>query len=144
MLAPGADHIGEVQAWNVDTGKRVWTHTYRDVGRTGARCWRPAAGWCSAAAPTIASSTRSTRRPASCCGSSRPTPASSRRRSSFTVDGKQYIAVQSGWGVDARGMQSRLNTLTRRVPRGAGGRRDLGVRATGLKNFVSFVSFVFP
>ena len=26
--APGADHIGEVQAWNVDTGKRVWTHTY--------------------------------------------------------------------------------------------------------------------
>ena len=27
-IAPGADHIGEVQAWNVDTGKRVWTHTY--------------------------------------------------------------------------------------------------------------------
>ena len=23
--------------------------------------------------------------------------------SSFTVDGKQYIAVQSGWGIDARG-----------------------------------------
>ena len=28
LLAPGADHIGEVQAWNVDTGKRVWTHPY--------------------------------------------------------------------------------------------------------------------
>ena len=27
-IAPGADHIGEVQAWNVDTGKRVWTHNY--------------------------------------------------------------------------------------------------------------------
>ena len=28
MVTPGADHIGEVQAWNVDTGQRVWTHTY--------------------------------------------------------------------------------------------------------------------
>ena len=31
--------------------------------------------------------------------------------SSFLVDGKQYIAVQSGWGIDARAMQSRLNRL---------------------------------
>ena len=27
-LYPGAKHIGEVQAWNVDTGLRVWTHPY--------------------------------------------------------------------------------------------------------------------
>ena len=66
--------------------------------RTGARCWPPAAAWCSPAAPTIASCTPSTRSRASCCGSSRPTPASSRQPSSFTVDGKQYIAVQSGLG----------------------------------------------
>ena len=31
--------------------------------------------------------------------------------SSFMVDGKQYIAVQSGWGIDARAMQARLNRL---------------------------------
>ena len=31
--------------------------------------------------------------------------------SSFTVDGKQYVAVQSGWGVDSRAMQSRLSRL---------------------------------
>jgi len=30
---------------------------------------------------------------------------------SFLVNGKQYIAVQSGWGVDARSMQAVLNTL---------------------------------
>jgi hypothetical protein len=30
--------------------------------------------------------------------------------SSFEIDGRQYIAVQSGWGIDARGMQTRLNT----------------------------------
>jgi alcohol dehydrogenase (cytochrome c) len=29
----------------------------------------------------------------------------------FAVDGKQYIAVQSGWGVDAARMQRRLNLL---------------------------------
>jgi alcohol dehydrogenase (cytochrome c) len=28
---------------------------------------------------------------------------------SFQLDGKQYIAVQSGWGVDAARMQTRLN-----------------------------------
>ena len=32
---PGAKHIGEVQAWNVDTGKRVWTHTFATVGQLG-------------------------------------------------------------------------------------------------------------
>jgi alcohol dehydrogenase (cytochrome c) len=32
--------------------------------------------------------------------------------SSFTIDGKQYIAIQSGWGIDLRLVQGRLNTLT--------------------------------
>jgi alcohol dehydrogenase (cytochrome c) len=27
----------------------------------------------------------------------------------FTVDGKQYVAFHSGWGGDARGMQATLN-----------------------------------
>jgi alcohol dehydrogenase (cytochrome c) len=30
---------------------------------------------------------------------------------SFQVDGKQYIAVQSGWGIDARAMQGRMSRL---------------------------------
>ena len=29
----------------------------------------------------------------------------------FTVDGKQYVAVESGWGGDSRGMQATLNRL---------------------------------
>ena len=33
---PGADHYGEVQAWNVDTGQRVWTHTYARSPNWGA------------------------------------------------------------------------------------------------------------
>ena len=27
-IAPGADHLSEVQAWNVDTGKKVWSHHF--------------------------------------------------------------------------------------------------------------------
>ncbi len=29
---------------------------------------------------------------------------------SFEVDGKQYVSVQAGWGIDAAGMQNRLAT----------------------------------
>ena len=31
--------------------------------------------------------------------------------SSFAVDGVQYIAVQSGWGVDAQRMQDALDDI---------------------------------
>ena len=48
--------------------------------------------------------------------------------SSFMVDGKQYIAVQSGWGVDARGDAGAPEpAVARRVSRGARRRRGLGV-----------------
>jgi alcohol dehydrogenase (cytochrome c) len=30
---------------------------------------------------------------------------------SFSIDGRQYVAVQSGFGIDSRGMQARLNRL---------------------------------
>jgi hypothetical protein len=30
---------------------------------------------------------------------------------SFAIDGKQYIALESGWGGDSRGMQATLNRL---------------------------------
>jgi alcohol dehydrogenase (cytochrome c) len=31
--------------------------------------------------------------------------------SSFAIDGRQYLAVHSGWGGDPRGMQAGLNRL---------------------------------
>ena len=47
---------------------------------------------------------------------------------SFLVDGKQYIAVQSGWGVDSQGMQTQLNAAAAgQLSRSARGRGDLGV-----------------
>ena len=108
-IVPGATHIGEVQAWNVDTGERVWT--------------RPL-GWSSNWGPTLATggglvfsggtSDRKFRAFDARAGTVLWEFATNSgvigQPSSFTVDGRQYIAVQSGWGIDARGMQTRLNT----------------------------------
>jgi alcohol dehydrogenase (cytochrome c) len=94
-MVAGADHIGELQAWNLDTARR-WTTKLPSFN------WGPvsppAAGSCSPAAPTTANSGRSTPGP-QIVGNSRQ-GRGRRVPVSFQVDGKQYIAVQSGWGVD--------------------------------------------
>jgi len=107
-MVPGADHFGEVQAWNVDTGQKVWTHNYPKSpnwgamlatagglvftggtadrmmhafdAKTGALLWQAPVSSGILAPPT-----------------------------SFQIDGKQYIAVLSGWGGDSTGMQGTLN-----------------------------------
>jgi alcohol dehydrogenase (cytochrome c) len=107
-LAPGADHVGEVQAWNVDTGKRMWTHTY-----TNSANWGP---MLATGGGLVFSGGTSDRRFHAFDASNGKLlwefPTNSGiigPPSSFMVDGKQYIAVQSGWGGDARGMQAVLN-----------------------------------
>jgi alcohol dehydrogenase (cytochrome c) len=109
LIRADADHIGELQAWDLDAGKKVWTTklpsqnwgpvlaTGGDVlfsggtadrmfrafdAKTGAILWQY---------PTLSGVNG--------------VPVS------FAIDGKQYIAVQSGWGVDAQRMQDRLNLL---------------------------------
>jgi alcohol dehydrogenase (cytochrome c) len=108
-IVAGADHIGELQAWNVDTGKKAWTTnlpsfnwgpvlaTGGDVlfaGGTNDRLFRAfdaRTGKILWEFPTISGIAA--------------VPVS------FQVDGKQYIAVQSGWGVDPAKMQARMNLL---------------------------------
>jgi alcohol dehydrogenase (cytochrome c) len=108
-IRAGADHIGELQAWNLDTGKRVWTaklpsENWGPVLATGGnvlfsggtndrlfRAFDAKSGRILWQYPTISGVNG--------------VPVS------FQVDGKQYIAVQSGWGVDAARMQGRLNLL---------------------------------
>ncbi len=108
-IRAGADHVGEVQAWDLDTGKKVWTTklptenwgpvlaTAGDVvfgGGTADRMFRAfdaKTGEVLWQFPTISGING--------------VPVS------FAVDGQQYIAVQSGWGVDAARMHGRLNAL---------------------------------
>jgi alcohol dehydrogenase (cytochrome c) len=35
-IAPGADHIGELQACNLDTGQKVWSHPF-----ASSQLWGP-------------------------------------------------------------------------------------------------------
>ncbi len=109
-LAPGADHIGEVQAWNVDTGTRVWTHKY-----PASANWGPMLATAGGLVFTGGTNDRMFHAFDATTGAllwEFPTNSGiTGQPSSFLVDGQQYIAVASGWGVDARAMQARLNRL---------------------------------
>ncbi len=109
LMAAGANHIGELQAWNLDTGKRAWTtklpsQNWGPVLATGGdllfsggtndrlfRAFDAKTGDILWQYPTLSGVNG--------------VPVS------FEVDGTQYIAVQSGWGVDAARMQRGLNLL---------------------------------
>jgi alcohol dehydrogenase (cytochrome c) len=120
-LYPGATHIGEVQAWNVDTGKRVWTHTFAKSAN-----WGPILT--TGGGLVFAGGTNDRMFRAFDAKNGKvlwETPTNSGIIGvpmSFAVDGRQYVAVQSGFGIDSRAMQARLNRAFRaspEVPEGA-------------------------
>jgi alcohol dehydrogenase (cytochrome c) len=110
-IAPGADHIGEVQAWHVDTGERVWTHTYAK-----SQNWGPMLT--TGGGLVFSGGTNDRMFHAFDAANGKllwefPTNSGiTGQPTSFMVDGQQYVAVMSGWGVDARSMQARLNRLS--------------------------------
>ena len=108
-LSPGSDHIGEVQAWNVDTGKQVWKHEYATSLNWG--------GLLTTASGLVFGGGTNDRMFHAFDASTGKLlwefPTNSgivAPPASFLLDGKQYIAVQSGWGLDARSIQARLDT----------------------------------
>jgi alcohol dehydrogenase (cytochrome c) len=110
FMAPGAKHVGEVQAWNVDTGKQVWTHAYEKSAN-----WGP---MLTTGGGLVFSGGTSDRKFHAFDATSGkllwefPTNSGVLGQPvSFMLGNRQYIAVLSGWGVDSRGMQSRLNSL---------------------------------
>jgi alcohol dehydrogenase (cytochrome c) len=110
LVAPGADHIGEVQAWNVDTGTRAWTHTF-----PASTNWGPMLATGGGLVFSGGTQDRLFRAFDAATGKllwEFPTNSGIvGQPSSFSVGGRQYIAVQSGWGIDAKTMQGRLNRI---------------------------------
>ena len=102
QLWPGADHVGEVQAWNVDTGQKAWTHTYKMAN------WGPilvTGGDLVFAGGTPDQKFRAfDARTGKLLWEFETSSGVEAPPSSFEVDGKQYIAVLTGWGADASGM----------------------------------------
>jgi alcohol dehydrogenase (cytochrome c) len=105
----GADHFGELQAWDVDTGKRVWTTNLP------SQTWGPVLATGGGVIFAGGTNDRMFRAFDATTGKilwEFPTASGVNGVPvSYQVDGKQYIAVQSGWGVDAARMQGRLNLL---------------------------------
>jgi len=108
-IVKDADHIGELQAWNLDSGKRVWTT------KLPSQNWGPVLA--TGGGLLFAGGTNDRMFHAFDAKTGKilwqhPTASGVNGVPvSFKVDGKQYIAVQSGWGVDAARMQGRLNLL---------------------------------
>ena len=107
-VTPDARHIGEVQAWNVDSGKRVWTHTFAKSAN-----WGPILTTGGGLVFGGGTNDRMFRAFDAKNGKllwEFPTNSGVIGVPiSYSIDGKQYVAVQSGWGIDARAMQGRLN-----------------------------------
>ncbi len=107
-LYPGWDHIGEVQAWNVDTGKRVWTHTFPKSAN-----WGPT--MTTGGGLVFSGGTTDRRIRAFDAKNGKvlwefPTNSGIiASPSTFMVDGTQYLAVVSGFGIDSRAMQALFN-----------------------------------
>jgi alcohol dehydrogenase (cytochrome c) len=109
-VAPGADHIGELQAWDPATGKKVWQHDFAKsqlfasvlatagdlvfVGGTNDRYFRAFDA-----------------KTGKVLWQQRTNSGVMGAPVSYEVDGVQYIAVQSGWGVDGQRIQDALAKL---------------------------------
>jgi alcohol dehydrogenase (cytochrome c) len=109
-MVPGADHIGELQAWNLDTGQKVWNHPF-----TNSPLWGPVLATGGGVLFMGGTNDRYFRAFDASNGKIlwefRTGSGVNGVPVSFELNGKQYIAVQSGWGVDAARMQARINLV---------------------------------
>jgi len=107
IVAEGATHIGELQAWNLRTGERVWTHEYQSPN------WGPVMTTAGGLVFTGGTNDRYFHAFDAATGKllwqHRTNSGITGVPTSFEIDGVQYIAVQSGWGVDAQGMTARID-----------------------------------
>ncbi|HET7157972.1 MAG TPA: PQQ-binding-like beta-propeller repeat protein, partial [Burkholderiales bacterium] len=103
----GAKHIGELQAWDLDTGKRVWTFEYPHIN------WGPVLTTGGGLVFAGGSSDRMFRafdaKNGKVLWEFKANSGITAVPISYMVDGVQYIAVQAGWGVDAQKMITRLD-----------------------------------
>lgn len=106
-ITDGATHVGELQAWDLRTMERVWTAEFESTN------WGPVLSTAGGLVFMGGTNDRFFRAFDAATGEilwqHRTNSGVTGIPSSFMVDGVQYIAVQSGWGVDAQRMQSRID-----------------------------------
>lgn len=101
------EHIGELQAWDLKTGKRVWTSKFKSHN------WGPvlttAGGLVFAGGTNDRYFRAFDAKDGKILWQQRTNSGVVGVPTSYSLDGKQYVAVQSGWGVDAQRKQDFLD-----------------------------------
>ena len=119
VVDPGVASIGELQAWNVDTFEEVWSVPFESHN------WGPVLATGGDVVFMGGTSDRYFRAFDATSGEmlwqQRTNSGITGVPSSYSVNGKQYIAVLSGWGVDAERQSESFRGLGRdsvNVPQG--------------------------
>ena len=103
------EHIGELQAWNLNTGKRVWTSTFKSHN------WGPVLTTGGGLVFMGGTNDRYFRafdaKTGKVLWKQRTNSGVTGVPTTYQVDGVQYVAVLSGWGVDAERKQEMLNNF---------------------------------
>lgn len=106
-LWPGSSHIGELQAWDMNKGERVWTREFESAN------WGPVLTTGGGLVFMGGTDDRYFRAFDAVTGATlweqRTNSGVIGVPTTFMVDGVQYVAVQSGWGIDALRMGSRID-----------------------------------
>jgi len=109
VLDPDTTTIGELQAWHVDTFEKVWSVAFRSHN------WGPVLATAGDVVFMGGTSDRYFRAFDATTGDllwrQRTNSGITGVPSSYAVNGKQYVAVLSGWGVDAERQQQSLRNL---------------------------------
>jgi alcohol dehydrogenase (cytochrome c) len=103
----GADHFGELQAWDPRSGKKVWQHNFAK-SQLFASVLATAGDLVFAGGTNDRMFSAFDAKTGDLLWQQRTNSGIVGAPVSFEVDGTQYIAVQSGWGVDAERIQDAL------------------------------------
>ena len=107
QVRENANHIGELQAWNLNTGEKVWSNEFESQN------WGPILTTAGNLVFMGGTNDRFFRAFDASSGDQlweiRTNSGVIGVPSTYAVGGTQYVAVQSGWGVDAQRMQSGLD-----------------------------------
>lgn len=118
---PGADHFGELQAWDPATGKKVWSYNFPKSQLFGSVT--ATAGNLIFAGGTNDRNFRAfDAKTGELLWEQKTNSGIMGMPVAYEVDGTEYIAVQSGWGVDAQRIQDALASknvgIENNVPQG--------------------------
>jgi alcohol dehydrogenase (cytochrome c) len=118
---PGADHFGELQAWDPASGKKVWQHDFPKSQLFGS-VTATAGGLVLVGGTNDRYFRAFDAKTGDLLWQQRTNSGIMGMPVSYEVDGTQYIAIQSGWGVDAQRIQDALATnnigIESNVPQG--------------------------